>query len=126
MSTACSRMMLTPVMPKESCRWRAARCDCTYAKVELSGGFVEAFAGVLQFLCQGVEDHVTLQQAMQGQQQAELQRLVQASGKMVLLDKLLPKLRGEGHKVARPPAPTCHATNPLLSLPAVVPRLTIF
>lgn len=80
-----------------------------YAEFELSVDSVETFAGMVQFLCQGVEDHVTLQQAMQGQQQAELQRLVQASGKMVLLDKLLPKLRAEGHKVAHPPALTWQA-----------------
>ena len=60
---------------------------------------------------------MTLQQAMQGQQLPELQRLVQASGKMVLLDKLLPKLRAEGHKVTRP---SCHGPRPpsLLTLPA--------
>ena len=62
-------------------------------------------AGVLQFLCRGLEDHVTFQQAMQGQQQEELQQLVQASGKMVLLNKLLPKLRAEGHKVTCPTCP---------------------
>ena len=31
----------------------------------------------------------------------ELDHLVHASGKMVLLHKLLPKLRREGHKVGR-------------------------
>jgi hypothetical protein len=36
---------------------------------------------------------------MAGQELSEVQQLVQASGKMVLLDKLLPKLRMEGHKV---------------------------
>ena len=34
-----------------------------------------------------------------GAAQSELEMLVQASGKMVLLHKLLPKLRAEGHKV---------------------------
>ena len=76
-------------------------------------------AGALQFLCQGVEDHVTLQHAMQGQQLPELQRLVQASGKMVLLDKLLPKLRAEGHKVTRSPVTASghRACLPCLQLP---------
>ena len=39
------------------------------------------------------------QQSVAGQQLSEVQQLVQASGKMVLMDKLLPKLRAEGHKV---------------------------
>ncbi len=69
------------------------------------------YAGVLQFLCRGLEDHVTFQQAMQGQHQEELQQLVQASGKMVLLNKLLPKLRAEGHKVTNPPALRSQAIN---------------
>ena len=55
---------------------------------------------------------MTFQQTMQGQQLSELQQLVQASGKMVLLDKLLPKLRAEGHKVARPPVSHPHTTKP--------------
>ena len=38
--------------------------------------------------------------AGKGAAQSELQMLVQASGKMVLLHKLLPKLRAEGHKVS--------------------------
>jgi hypothetical protein len=53
----------------------------------------------VQFLCRGLEDHVFYQQSMAGQQLSEVQQLVQASGKMVLMDKLLPKLRAEGHKV---------------------------
>lgn len=41
-----------------------------------------------------------LRQAATGAAPAtELERLVAASGKMVLLNKLLPKLRAEGHKV---------------------------
>ena len=67
-------------------------------------GFHEAAAStykpwVVQFLCRGLEDHVTFEQQRAGQQLPELEQLVQASGKMVLLNKLLPKLRAEGHKV---------------------------
>ncbi|CAK0786707.1 hypothetical protein CVIRNUC_009921 [Coccomyxa viridis] len=51
------------------------------------------------FLCRGLEDYVTFEQQKAGQQLPELEQLVQASGKMVLLNKLLPKLRAEGHKV---------------------------
>jgi len=58
----------------------------------------------MQFLCRGLEEHVVFQQEMAGQKLSELEQLVQASGKMVLLDKLLPKLRAEGHKVTCPQA----------------------
>ena len=74
---------------------------------------------MLQFLCRGLEDHVTFQQAMQGQQQEELQQLVQASGKMVLLNKLLPKLRAEGHKVTYPSCPKTsghQSSSPILQM----------
>ena len=54
---------------------------------------------LVQFLCRGLEDYVTFEQQRAGQQLPELEQLVQASGKMVLLNKLLPKLRAEGHKV---------------------------
>ena len=54
---------------------------------------------MVQFLCRGLEDHVAFEQQRAGQQLPELEQLVQASGKMVLLNKLLPKLRAEGHKV---------------------------
>ena len=47
---------------------------------------------------------MVFQQEMAGQKLSELEQLVQASGKMVLLDKLLPKLRAEGHKVTCPQA----------------------
>lgn len=55
----------------------------------------------VQFLCNGLEDHVTLHQRVQGSSGPawELEQLVNASGKMVLVSKLLPKLRAEGHKV---------------------------
>lgn len=43
---------------------------------------------------------MAFQQATQERQLSELEQLVQASGKMVLVDKLLPKLRAEGHKVS--------------------------
>ena len=54
------------------------------------------------FLCNGLEDHIVDREraaAKSGEQLSDLQRLVHSSGKMVLLDKLLPKLRREGHKV---------------------------
>ena len=60
-----------------------------------------------QFLCRGLEDYVTFEQQRAGQQLPELEQLVQASGKMVLLNKLLPKLRAEGHKVC-----CCACTDP--------------
>ncbi|KAJ9062473.1 hypothetical protein DSO57_1010496 [Entomophthora muscae] len=52
------------------------------------------------FLIQGAEDSITqgIDDDMENDP-AYLQSLVQASGKMVLLDKLLPKLREGGHKV---------------------------
>jgi hypothetical protein len=53
----------------------------------------------VQFLCRGLEDHMMLRQAARGAAAAEIDRIVNASGKMVLLNKLLPKLRSEGHKV---------------------------
>ena len=40
-----------------------------------------------------------LRQAARGAEAQEIDRIVNASGKMVLLNKLLPKLRSEGHKV---------------------------
>ncbi|BDA49984.1 Chromodomain-helicase-DNA-binding protein 6 [Coccomyxa sp. Obi] len=52
------------------------------------------------FLCRGLEDHMMLRQAARGAGDVpEIDRIVNASGKMVLLAKLLPKLRSEGHKV---------------------------
>lgn len=54
----------------------------------------------MQFLCRGLEDHMMLRQAARGSGDVpEIDRIVNASGKMVLLAKLLPKLRSEGHKV---------------------------
>ena len=50
---------------------------------------------------------MTFEQQRVGQQLPELEQLVQASGKMVLLNKLLPKLRAEGHKVG-----CCARTDP--------------
>ena len=49
-----------------------------------------------QFLCDGLEQDVAMRKAGLGA--AEL--LTVASGKMLLLHKLLPKLRREGHKAS--------------------------
>ena len=49
------------------------------------------------FLCEGIEEDFTLKRG-EGKDD-ELQRLIASSGKMLLLAKLLPKLRAEGHKV---------------------------
>ena len=48
------------------------------------------------FLCDGLEDDVAFKRAASGD--SELQMLIGSSGKMLLLAKLLPKLRAEGHK----------------------------
>ncbi len=53
------------------------------------------------FLCEGIEEDFTLKRG-EGKGD-ELQRLIASSGKMLLLAKLLPKLRAEGHKVQLPP-----------------------
>ena len=62
-----------------------------------------------QFLCEGLEEDVASRKA--GLTGAEL--LTAASGKMLLLHKLLPKLRREGHKARRP-----HVT---FNLPLLLP-----
>ncbi|KAH7617240.1 putative Chromodomain-helicase-DNA-binding protein 7 [Nannochloris sp. 'desiccata'] len=51
------------------------------------------------FLCDGLEDDVAARRKAAGLDTDEISSLVQASGKMLLLHKLLPKLRSEGHKV---------------------------
>jgi SNF2 family DNA or RNA helicase len=51
------------------------------------------------FLCDGLEDDVAARRRAAGLATDEISSLVQASGKMLLLHKLLPKLRSEGHKV---------------------------
>lgn len=51
------------------------------------------------FLCDGLEDDVAARRRTAGLDTDEISNLVQASGKMLLLHKLLPKLRSEGHKV---------------------------
>ena len=53
----------------------------------------------LQFLCNGLEEDFALKRHTAGNAGTELDLLVQSSGKMLLLHKLLPKLRSEGHKV---------------------------
>ena len=53
------------------------------------------------FLCAGLEEHIEERQraaAKSGSAPDETARLLQASGKMVLLAKLLAKLQAEGHK----------------------------
>jgi superfamily II DNA or RNA helicase len=51
------------------------------------------------FLCDGLEDDIAARRRAAGLETDEISNLVQASGKMLLLHKLLPKLRSEGHKV---------------------------
>lgn len=59
-----------------------------------------------QFLCDGLEDDMTLRwaEAQAGgepktQREREIENYTRASGKMLLLHKLLPKLRAEGRQV---------------------------
>lgn len=63
--------------------------------------------GALQFLCNGLKDDMTLQWAAahsaaadKTQRQREIENYTRASGKMLLLHKLLPKLRAEGRQVS--------------------------
>lgn len=51
------------------------------------------------FLCNGLEDDMKARRRQIGKKLDEVDALVGASGKMLLLHKLLPKLRAEGHKV---------------------------
>ena len=51
------------------------------------------------FLCDGLEDDVAARRRAAGLPTDEIAKLVGASGKMLLLHKLLPKLKAEGHKV---------------------------
>jgi chromodomain-helicase-DNA-binding protein 7 len=64
----------------------------------------------LQFLCDGLEDDMTLKwQAAHAAAEAkthtqqEIDNYTRASGKMLLLHKLLPKLRAEGRQVSTTP-----------------------
>ena len=88
-----------------------AFCHAQIAETRTTFNFEAAAATYklwpVQFLCRGLEDYVTFEQQRAGQQLPELEQLVQASGKMVLLNKLLPKLRAEGHKVC-----CCACTDP--------------
>ena len=54
----------------------------------------------LQFLCNGLEEDFAVKKHAAGSAGSELDLLVQSSGKMLLLHKLLPKLKAEGHKVS--------------------------
>lgn len=55
------------------------------------------------FLINGAEEQILnemrQQNADKNEEELQLLGLVQSSGKMVLIDKLLPKLRADGHKV---------------------------
>lgn len=51
------------------------------------------------FLLNGVEEEFRREQSDAGREMAEGDFLVKASGKLVLLDKLLPRLKQEGHRV---------------------------
>ena len=51
------------------------------------------------FLLRGVEDEVRAAEVVPDEKKAEADFLVKASGKLVLLDKLLPKLKEGGHRV---------------------------
>ena len=81
----------------------AARCrhvPISLASLSLCPPFVCASPPPLQFLCNGLEEDIQRRKLEAGSEPIpELEQLVQASGKMVLLHKLLPKLRSEGHKV---------------------------
>ena len=66
-------------------------------------------AWCMQFLCNGLEDDFGLKRHAAGDAGTELERLIQSSGKMLLLHKLLPKLKAEGHRVSILYG-TCHST----------------
>lgn len=55
------------------------------------------------FLINGAEEQilseVKLINSFKSEEEIQLMGLIQSSGKMVLIDKLLPKLRQDGHKV---------------------------
>jgi hypothetical protein len=57
----------------------------------------------LQYLCNGLEEDIAARRLASagalGGPLSERKMLVRASGKMLLLDKLLPKLRAEGRQV---------------------------
>ena len=54
---------------------------------------------LMQFLCNGLEEDFAVKKHAAGSAGTELDLLIQSSGKMLLLHKLLPKLKAEGHKV---------------------------
>lgn len=51
------------------------------------------------YLIQGVEDKLLSEKPPSNEADSELKHLVDSSGKMLLLDKLLPKLKQQGHRV---------------------------
>ncbi len=52
----------------------------------------------MQYLCNGLEDDISDRCREMGSAESELSRMINASGKMVLLHKLLPKLKAENRK----------------------------
>ena len=57
---------------------------------------------VAQYLCNGLEDDIADRcRDLKSGENSELSRMINASGKMVLLHKLLPKLRAENRKVSQ-------------------------
>ena len=52
------------------------------------------------FLIKGAEDKIMNDYKVKGEEVSTLHAMVQASGKMVLIHKLLPKLQAGGHKVS--------------------------
>ena len=61
----------------------------------------------VQYLCNGLEEDMASRRL--GSNMSELDAIIAASGKMVLLFKLLPKLRAEGRKVS---PVLLHASSP--------------
>jgi hypothetical protein len=81
---------------------------------------VAAAGCVLQFLCDGLEEDMTSRwEAARAAAAAEgaaglhkeVEALTRASGKMLLLHKLLPKLRAEGRQVGPEPASGSHSSS---------------
>ena len=77
------------------------QCSAPYSKEDYASFLtLRASSPNMQYLCNGLEDDITVRHNLRGERTVELDSLVGASGKMILLHKLLPKLQAEGHKVA--------------------------
>jgi SNF2 family DNA or RNA helicase len=50
-------------------------------------------------VCSGAEDQILDERHARGNHESMLAALIASAGKMVLLDKLLPRLKRDGHKV---------------------------